>query len=118
MALLVLGMALSATVAAQGLASLMKGTAAELFEQQDTDLLLEAARQALVGPADGPPVAWSNPATNHRGDVAVAKRFESRGRPCKELRFRNEAGNRKGEGSVNACHIDGRWRLLGDSQLD
>ena len=61
----------------------------ELFTQQDTDLMLEAAREAPY-----------------------------RGNPCWEPRIRNETRNRSGEAFATACRIDGQWRLLGGSQLD
>lgn len=103
--------------AQRGMGSLIKGTPEELFTEQDNALRLEALGKAAEAPP-GDPVSWSNGATSHRGDVTVTRAFESQGRPCKELRLRNEAGNRKGESRVNACQVDGKWRLVGSSQLD
>jgi surface antigen len=102
--------------AQRGMGSLMKGTPEELFTEQDNALRLEALGKAAEAPP-GDPVPWSNGATSHRGDVTVTRAFESQGRPCKELRLRNEAGNRKGESRVSACQVDGKWRLVGSSQL-
>ena len=110
--------ALSGTADAQALRALIRGTSAELFTPQDNELLLEAARKALDGAPLEQPVEWSNDATRHRGDVTATRSFESRGRTCKELRVRNQAGNRQDESRVNACHVDGRWQLVGSSQLE
>jgi surface antigen len=98
--------------------SLLKGTPEELFTEQDNTLRLEALGKAVEGAPPGEPVTWSNGATGHRGDVTMTRAFESRGRDCKELRLRNEAGSSNGESRVNACQVDGKWRLVGSSQLD
>jgi surface antigen len=74
--------------------------------------------KALEEAPENQPMGWINPATNHRGDATITKKFESRGRSCKEVRLRNEAGGRHGESRVSACLVDGRWRLMGSSQLD
>ena len=102
---------------AQSLAPLFKNTPAERFNEEDNRMLLAAARKALDGAPQDQAVDWANPATNHRGDVTVMKSFESQGRPCKELRLRNEADGRQGESRLNACQVDGKWRLVGSSQL-
>jgi len=51
------------------------------------------------------------------GDITVLKSFESKGRPCKEVRVRNEAGGRKGDNKLNLCKVEDKWRLLSASQL-
>ena len=118
LATLLVAAALSAAADAQGLRSLIRGTPAERFTEQDNGLLLQAAREALDGASLGRPVEWSNAATSHRGDVTATRSFESQGRACKELRLRNEAGGRQDESRVNACLVDGSWRLVGSSQLE
>ena len=119
-ALMVAVMALCTVLSAaraQSLAPLFKNTPAERFNEEDNRMLVAAARQALDQAPENQPVDWANPATNHRGDATVMKSFESQGRPCKELRLRNEADGRQGESRLNACHVDGKWRLVGSSQL-
>lgn len=103
--------------AQRGMSSLIRGTPEELFTEQDNRLRIEAVGKALESAPQGDAVAWSNDATRHRGDVTVTRAFESQGRPCKELRLRSEAGTRKGESHVNACQVDGKWRLVGSSQI-
>jgi surface antigen len=116
-AALLLAAVVAGAAGAQGVRSLLKGTPAELFNEHDTKLMLDAAKQVLDGAPENEPVAWSNAETNHRGDVTLTRGFESQGRPCKELRVRNEAGNRTGESRVSACQVDGRWRLVSSSQV-
>jgi surface antigen len=105
-------------VAHAQIGSVIKGTPAELFNQEDNRRLAAALRKALDEGIDNEPVNWENPATSHRGDATVVKRFQSQGRACKELRLRNEAGSRRGESRVNACQVDGRWMLMGSSQIN
>jgi len=47
----------------------------------------------------------------------VLRSFESKGRPCKDLRLRNQAQGRKGESKPTLCRVEGKWRLLSASQL-
>jgi surface antigen len=108
----------AATCAYAQIGSVFKGTPAELFNEEDSRRLVAAMNKALDEGLENQPVAWSNPKTNHRGDATVTKSFESKGRACKEVRLRNEAGGRKGESNVSACQVDGRWRLMGSSQLN
>ena len=100
------------------IASIFKGTPAERFNQEDNRRLVEAVKTALDEGGENQPVGWINPQTNHRGDATVTKTFQAKGRACKEVRLRNEAGGRSGESNLTACQIDGQWRLLGSSQLD
>ena len=116
-AFLVLAALAAGTADAQGMRSLLKGTPAELFNEQDNRLMLDAANRVLDGAPENEPVEWANTQTNHRGDVTLTRGFESQGRPCKELRLRNQAGNRSGESRVIACQVDGKWRLVGSSQI-
>jgi surface antigen len=105
-------------VAHAQIGSVIKGTPAELFNEEDNRRLVAALRKALDEGVDNEPVNWENPATRHRGDATVVKRFQSQGRACKELRLRNEAGSRHGESRVSACQVEGQWRLMGSSQIN
>ena len=119
-AAVVAAMALGAAPCVQaqgGLTSPLRNTPAERFNEEDNRMLVAAARKALEEAPENQPVDWANPATNHRGDATVTKSFESQGRACKELRLRNEADGRRGESRVNACQVDGKWRLVGSSQV-
>jgi hypothetical protein len=49
--------------------------------------------------------------------MTVLRSFESKGRPCKEVRVRNEARGRKSDNRNTLCKVDERWRLVGSSQL-
>ena len=111
-----LGLA-SPPAAAQAWIGLLKNTPAERFDEDDLRLFLEHARKALNEAPDNQPVSWENPKTRARGEITVLRSFESKGRPCKEVRVRNEAQGRKGDNKLNLCKVEGKWRLLSASQL-
>ena len=109
--------AASSAAAAQNWVGMLKNTPAERFDEEDLRLFLDASRKALNEGADGQAQAWENPKTRARGDITVLKSFESKGRPCKEVRVRNEVPGRKGDGKLSLCKVDDKWRLLSASQL-
>ena len=109
--------AASTTAVAQNWIGLLKNTPAERFEEEDIRLFLDASRKALNEAPENQAQAWENPKTRARGDITVLKSFESKGRPCKEVRVRNEVPGRKGDNRFNLCQVDGKWRLLSASQL-
>jgi surface antigen len=102
---------------AQNWIGLLKNTPAERFDEEDIHLFLDASRKALNEAPDNQPQSWENPKTRARGEITVLRSFESKGRPCKEVRVRNEAQGRKGDNKLNLCKVDGKWRLLSASQL-
>jgi len=109
--------ALSSTAAAQNWVGLLKNTPAELFDEEDLRLFLDTSRKALNEAPDGQTLTWENPKTRARGEVTVRRSFESKGRPCKDLQLRNQAGGRKGESNVSLCKVEDKWRLLSAQQL-
>jgi len=87
-------------------------------DEADTRLMMESAYQALDRPTvDNQAIGFENPNTRHRGDVTVLRAFDSRGRTCKELQVHTEAQGRKGDNKLYFCSVEGKWRLVGDSQL-
>src|SRR3954466_2942682 len=98
--------------AAQNWIGLLKNTAAEHFDDEDLKLFLETARKALNETPDSQAVSWDNPKTRAHGDITVLRSFESKGRSCKDLRVRNEAGGRKGDNKFSLCNVEAKWRLL------
>ena len=94
----------------------LKGGPAELFDQEDDRLFFDTIRLVLEH-GGNELVDWENPKTGHRGSARSLRAFESRGRECKEIEFHTEAQGRKGEGQLYYCRVEGKWRLLGDSQL-
>ena len=116
--LLAFALALAAVPAtAQNWVGLLKNTAAERFDDEDLQLFLANSRKALAEGKAGETSSWENPKTRARGDITVLRSFESKGRPCKEVRVRNQAQGRKGDNTFNLCQVDGKWRLLSASQL-
>jgi len=111
-------LALAASPAlAQNWVGLLKNTPAERFDEEDLRLFLDPSRKALNEAPDNQTLSWENPKTRARGDITVLKSFESKGRPCKEVRVRNEAGGRKGDNKLSLCQVEGKWRLLSAQQL-
>jgi surface antigen len=97
-----------------GFIGLLKGSPAEIFDDADLHLFLNAARKTLDEGTENQSFAWQNPQTGHRGEFTVLSRFESKGRACKRVRVHNEAGGRKSNMSHNVCVVQGAWRLVGD----
>jgi len=116
-AALAVACAVAAPAASAQFVSLLKGGPAEYFDDADVRLFLDVARKALDDAPDNETLAWQNPKNGHRGDITVLRRFESKGRACKELRVRNEAQGRKSDMRHNLCDVDGKWRLVAPSKL-
>jgi len=108
---------LAAAPAMAQFVSLMKGTPAEFFDDVDIRMFLDAARKTLDEGQDNQTITWENPKTKHHGDFMVVKTYQSKGRPCKDVRVRNEAQGRKSDNVRHLCSISGKWKILGDSQL-
>ncbi|HET7362785.1 MAG TPA: hypothetical protein VFJ70_04340 [Burkholderiales bacterium] len=103
---------------AQVSGGLFRGGPMEVFDEADTRLLMDTAYQALDRPTlDKEKIGFENPNTGHRGDVTVVRAFDSRGRTCKEVQVHTEAQGRKGDNTLYFCSVEGKWRLVGDSQL-
>ena len=102
---------------AQSWIGMLKNTPAERFDQEDVRIFVATSDKALDETPDGQTLNWENPKTGHHGAITVLKSFESKGRPCKALRVRNEADGRKGDNKLNWCKVDGKWRLLSAAPL-
>jgi surface antigen len=98
-------------------ASLLRDSAAQRFDDEDLRLFLDNARKALDETPDDQTVRWENPKTRHRGEVTVLRSFEAMGGRCKELKVQNQAQGRKETNNFNLCQVDGKWRLVSESQL-
>jgi surface antigen len=97
-----------------GFVGLLKGSPAELFDDADLHLFLDAARKTLDEGTENQSFAWQNPKNDHRGTFTVVSRFDSKGRACKRVRVHNEAAGRKSNMTHNVCVVQGAWRLVGD----
>jgi len=114
MRLLVLALVLVAGSASAQYVALLKNGPAELFDDEDLKLFLEAARKTLDQGGEKQSFAWQNPNTGHRGEFTVLKTFQSKAGACKRIGVHNEAQGRKSDMRHNLCNLDGRWRLMGD----
>jgi surface antigen len=115
----VMALALAAACAAQAqnLSALMKDGPGERFNDEDMRLFNEAAGRALSQAKVGESVRWENTATQHRGELKVLKDFTWKDAPCRQLRMRNEARERKSTHSVNLCRMEDKWRMVSPSEL-
>jgi surface antigen len=103
-------------VAAAGWVSVLKGTAAESFQDEELRMFLDAARQALNSEGPPKPVDWANADHSIGGSfLVVGESVGSGGVPCKRVRFSTYAPNyRKSTSTWTACKSsDGRWHLAG-----
>jgi hypothetical protein len=107
----------AAPATAQNWIGLLKNTPAERFDEEDLRLFMDNARKVLAEGKENETSSWENPKTRARGDVTLLRTFESKGRPCKEVRVHNEAQGRKNTSNLSLCQVDGKWRLLSASQL-
>ena len=110
-------MACTVPVQAQNLHGLMKDGPGEKFNDEDMRLFNEAAAKALTQAKVGESVSWANTATQSRGELKVLKAFSWKDSPCRQLRMRNEAGDRKATHSINMCRVQDKWRMVSPSEL-
>jgi surface antigen len=104
-------------VAAQNFHGLMKDSPAEKFNDEDMRLFNQAAAKALTEAAVGETVRWENPVSQNRGEMQVQKIFTWKDHPCRQVRVRNQAGDRKASNSLNVCRVSDKWRLVSPSEL-
>ena len=95
---------------------LLKNSPGERFDEDDLHLFLNTARKVVNEVPDNQTVGWENPETKHHGDFTILKTFQKDGRTCKRVRIHNEADGRKATNVVDACQVDGKWRLIGAPQ--
>jgi len=91
---------------------LLKNSPAERFDEDDLQLFIATARKVMNEAPDHQTVGWENPDTKHHGDLTILKSYQKDGRTCKRVRVRNEADGRKASSLVDACKVDGKWRLI------
>ena len=103
--------------AAQNWFGVLKNTPAELFNDDDQRLFLDATKKALNDTPVGETVKWENPKTGSHGELKVLKTFTWKDHPCRQIRVNNEAGDRKGSSSPNLCRIEDKWRIVSPSEL-
>lgn len=113
---LLVALAVSSPARALNWVPVLKNSPAERFDDEDLQLFIRTARKTVAEAADGQTVSWENPDTKHRGDFTILRSFTKDGRPCKQVQVRTEADGRKATSVVDACQIDGKWRLIGAPQ--
>lgn len=95
----------------------LKGTPAEVFDDEDRRLFGEASKKALDEAAVDEVVRWENPKTQSHGELKVLSTFEWKKAPCRKIRVSNEARGRKATNDFNFCHVGEKWKLVSPSEL-
>lgn len=81
------------------------------FNAEDLRLMNGAIDQALAAPEMGTTVRWANAPTSSSGEVTPQRAFESRGRPCRDLRVVNRHRTLEASGIYTLCRDNGNWKL-------
>ena len=106
----------SPSVLALNWVPLLKNSPGERFDDQDLHMFLNTARKTVNEASDNQTMSWENPDTKHHGDFTILKSFKKDGHSCKQVQVRSEADGRKATSVVDACQVDGKWRLIGAPQ--
>ena len=105
----------SAFAGAAGWVSILKGTPAETFQDQDLRLFLDAAKQALGADELAQTVNWRNADTGAGGDFLVLKQsVAADGSLCKRVLFTVFSSKQPAKKATwTACKAgDGPWKLV------
>lgn len=101
-------LAASSIATAAGLGFLAESPLAR-FNEDDLKLMNAAMEKALTATELGMRTSWVNDKTGSSGEVTPQRAFESRGRPCRELRVVNRHRALEASGVYTMCREDGRW---------
>lgn len=83
------------------------------LNDEDIDLLLQAADEALEGGEDGTDTWWENPRTGSNGSVTPVRSFEHNGLACRLARIATFAGGRSGTSELRFCKTaEGKWVVV------
>ncbi len=88
------------------------------FTDKDREMLNAASRDALNG-ADGSTTDWQNSETGHSGSVTPLSSYERAGKPCRSVKYHNEAEGYSSDGVFELCKVeetgplDG-WKFTGE----
>ncbi len=88
----------------------LQDSPASYLKDEDIEMFLDAAQQALASERDGVDIWWDNPKTGNNGSVTPIRSFQQDGRPCKRLRVATFAGERSGTSEFTFCQAaEGGW---------
>jgi surface antigen len=102
---------------AQLVQPLFQNAPASMFTDEDNRIFLDVWKETLDETPVNQSRTWTNPKSGHGGELTTLRAFDWHGSPCKEVRVRNQAQGRKGDERLNACKLDGQWKLLSAEQL-
>jgi len=100
----------SGVVAAAGFGFLADSPVGK-FNQDDLKLMNGAIDKALTANEIGVQTRWANDRTASSGEVTPQRAFESKGRPCREVKIVNRHKMLESAGLYTMCREDGRWKL-------
>jgi len=81
------------------------------FNEDDLKLMNGAIDKALAASEMGTRIRWGNERTGSSGEVTPQRAFESKGRPCRDLRVLNRHKSLEASGVYTLCREDGGWKL-------
>lgn len=86
---------------------------ADVLDDDDRPIALEAQYRALELSAPGSVVRWSNPSTKVRGEVVPGPVYAVNMQHCRDFRHTVELKREIRTGRATACRsLDGHWQLL------
>jgi surface antigen len=109
-AMLVASLLVATNASAANLGFLARGPMAR-FNDADMQKLRAAVGEALEAKETGTEVGWSNEKTGASGEITPLRIFDSKKRPCRELKVVNRHKQLQASGVYTLCRQDGRWRL-------
>jgi len=83
------------------------------FTEEDMEMFLETASDALDNAADGAEVSWKNPASGNHGTIVPVRTNLDDGKRCRVFRLMNHAGGLSSNVNLKACRDDvAGWQVV------
>jgi hypothetical protein len=84
----------------------------ESFTEQDWELMMTTATQALDDLRDGESRDWSNAESGNRGAIKILASETTSTGACRTARIRNTSAASEGQSTFRLCRrADGSWRI-------
>ncbi len=81
------------------------------FTAADFEMMDTAGNSALEKNTDGQASSWKNPETSNSGSITPLSTETIDGKPCRKVKFINQANNQYAESVFTFCKIDNDWKL-------
>ncbi|MGH6866272.1 MAG: RT0821/Lpp0805 family surface protein [Methyloceanibacter sp.] len=84
------------------------------LDERDRQLAVEAQLRALETGQAGVPMAWNNPANQHRGQIVPGQYYQQNGTYCRPFTHTIYVGGQPQTARGTACRQpDGTWQSIG-----